>query len=626
MTSSSARRIVHRKAWLALGATVLLGAQGLTFLVVPPVAGAAGVTVAQSCSSSNIVQIGTGGLGSAIAGPIATSFGTTPFNLPIGVDATATSTVAPGGTIDYTVAITVDLQTLVSNTLTNSVIPGVVAQSPGLAPSVYLEETLTDLAIPFPLPAGTTISGSPSASGSGASASLTSGTVRVLVPSLSAGAYQAGTGTPGTTIAPKSPATVNLSFSVTTSGGAADGTIIPLNPGPATFGLRYSVGLLALASTGGITATQTCTTNSALVLASTSIAAGGTSSTSSSSSSSSSSSTSSSSTSSSSSSTSTSTTSTTTSTSTTSTTAPPATDPGTIFVECVASDVSEVPGGNPAVSPPVVEGVKNTPYRFPVPWSSTVTPGAAGSATYSATLNYDFQALNNDTLVNNVAPAASAQIPGLGDTAFLEQDYTNLAFVFPLPAGATLNGAPTVTGTGAGSAVAVASGTGTVTVTIPSVKVGSYQPLSVATPQRPPVAPFAVTVDFELDGVTGAPVAIPPSTSTFGLTYVTGVALGGSGLSGGAVATQTCTISATVPPPPPPATSGTTVAPAAPDQAAEVAAANAVKPSGTLPYTGIDIGMVRLAILGLFLFDLGYLIVTATTDRTPMDVLRRRRA
>jgi hypothetical protein len=255
-----------------------------------------------------------------------------------------------------------------------------------------------------------------------------------------------------------------------------------------------------------------------------------------------------------------------------------------------------------------------------------VAPTATG-ATYEAELSFDFQAANLATLVNEVAPGASAQVPGLGDTAFLEQDLTDFTIDFPLPEGVTVSGTPTATGTGIGAGATVTAAAGKVSLVLPPIAVGSYNPGATVSPQRPPVAPFVVTLTVELDG--DQPVeALVPTAGTFDLKYVTGVTLGES-LSGGATAVQTCVLSATAPPPVAP---GPTTVPPAPADPADPAAAptsapapaGAVTPTGALPYTGVDVGTLRLVILALLLIDMGYLILTATTERTPMEFLRRR--
>ena len=242
----------------------------------------------------------------------------------------------------------------------------------------------------------------------------------------------------------------------------------------------------------------------------------------------------------------------------------------------------------------MVESIQNGTYTWESPWTSTVTP-KEGGGDYEAALSFDFQGANTEALVNEVAPGADAQVPGLGDTAFLEQDFTAFTIDFTVPDGVTVQGTPTVTGTGAGEGATVTTSAGKVSVTLPTISVGSYNPGATVTPQRPSVAPFIVTLTADL-GSAETPAPLEPTDNTFGLTYVTGITLGET-LSGGANATQTCVLSATATPTEPggtpaggaPADGGDPAAAAAAAAAAPTAAA-AVTPSGTLPYTGIRHG------------------------------------
>ncbi len=95
---------------------------------------------------------------------MATALGTTPEALSLPGDATGTATVAPGGNIDYQLQLDVNLDTLASDVLTNTIVPLIAnppQSHPVLAASAALNLRITDLTASIPIPTETVLVGTP---------------------------------------------------------------------------------------------------------------------------------------------------------------------------------------------------------------------------------------------------------------------------------------------------------------------------------------------------------------------------------------------------------------------------------------------------------------------------------
>ncbi len=247
-------------------ATALL-ASGLAVAAAPP-AGAVPVDIVQTCSASNVVPLvgGNALINTAVAGQLSTA----PFVLTLPTDVVATASVAPGGTIDYQVPLSIDLQAVATGVLATSVVPSIEAQAPGASATAYLEIGVSSFTTDIPVPTGTALSGTPTASSSpGGSPAVSASAINAnssvrgsMAGPIVTGAYKASPPPGALPARPPFTATVNFSANATT---AAPGSIVNLRPGPAAFNLEFKVGVASGTLVGGATAAMSCVATNTIV-------------------------------------------------------------------------------------------------------------------------------------------------------------------------------------------------------------------------------------------------------------------------------------------------------------------------------------------------------------------------
>ena len=164
-------------------------------------------------------------------------------------DVTAPATLAPGGgSLTYDASFTLDLEAL-AGAARQLAIPQLADSLGGtpedIEPGFGLELNLTDLALRFPAPAGTTFTGTPTAevTGTGApsvAASIVDNSLLLEFGEIEAGAYGALVGEEFQ-LPPFGP--ITISFSVTTTVPAGTSGPIQLKAGPADVVLALGFGL-----------------------------------------------------------------------------------------------------------------------------------------------------------------------------------------------------------------------------------------------------------------------------------------------------------------------------------------------------------------------------------------------
>ena len=276
----------------ALGAVAgaVLTAGAVLFTLPNGGAGAAPITVASSCLATGaLTQHGS----TTVSKPVADALTSTPINLSFPGDATATTTIAPGGIIDYHVVLTVNIQQLALDTLNNTIKPAIYngavgsgltpAQAASLRDSAALNLRITGLNGTIPIPNLSAYTGVPtavvSAGGPSVGVAFGAGGLTYTLGTIVANAKQA-TSVTTTTVASTPSFTVTLDFQAQAT-GAVSGDTITLHPGPLGFnftgptsavgGINVSVNFFGELA-GGVDGAEACTATDS-VLASTAVAA-----------------------------------------------------------------------------------------------------------------------------------------------------------------------------------------------------------------------------------------------------------------------------------------------------------------------------------------------------------------
>lgn len=186
-----------------------------------------------------------------ISDPTATEVARVPTALALPTTVAAPPSIPPGGTVDYTATIDVDLAEFTQRTLADRVRPLVEAgYGPELADTAWLAVTFEHLAIPFPLPAGTRASGPPTITSSGPLASAAWAADGIVIDVAAFGEDSR---------APQPAFELEVSWSVTVD-EASPPAEVTLHPGALTFELTLDVGVVLgdLPLTGGIAASWDC--------------------------------------------------------------------------------------------------------------------------------------------------------------------------------------------------------------------------------------------------------------------------------------------------------------------------------------------------------------------------------
>ena len=243
------------------GLAVLAAAVPASLMALQTQSGAAPVTINESCTAGTLTPFGN----TAVSGPATTQVGGSPLALSIPGDITATATVLPGGTVHITGTMNIDIQAKANDILINQVKPGIKASQPGLEGTAYLNLTLQNLTTHFPVPANTSVSGTPTVTSTGPAASVaaTATDLAVTLGTIRAGSYQVGgvqNSTTSTTLPTLAPFSVTLNTDGLVAPGVAPGTVIVLNPGAITFDLTLEIGVYFFGSliSGGVSGPENC--------------------------------------------------------------------------------------------------------------------------------------------------------------------------------------------------------------------------------------------------------------------------------------------------------------------------------------------------------------------------------
>lgn len=260
MTTRGGRRFRARRARangsrvLPTGAVtvVVVLAAVLAGLVVPSPSTAAGtITLGADCAVAGAVtEFGT----KLISAPMAQQITGSPLAVTVPAEITATPAINPGGTIDTTAVMHLDLSGLADDLLQNRVKPAIVAAGyPQLASSAWVTLSLDTTAATFALPAGTTPTGTPTATASGVSAT----------PAFSPGHVGVTLGTVSVdTRTSQPPIDITLSWSEVDGGAPAPRTVDLAAPA-LSFSSTTTIGLIFFGApiTGGVINPWSCTPN-----------------------------------------------------------------------------------------------------------------------------------------------------------------------------------------------------------------------------------------------------------------------------------------------------------------------------------------------------------------------------
>lgn len=249
----------HRRSRLTAALATFTALMAITSLMVLP-SGATTQVIDERCSPTDKLELWASPL---ITGALATSLDSDPLHLRFPVTATASPFVDPaGGVIDYDVTIDLDLQTITDRMLTDRMAPlirGLLTDWGFTQPmfdeaaaSSYVNLRFQQLRWVVPLPAGTTLEGTPSVVGTGGlqfTATPGSGGVEVALVFPSGGVAAGSYGTPAngasttTTLPTLGTETATAHFSVRTPPGLPDGSSVDLGPVSLTLYLDVEPGL-----------------------------------------------------------------------------------------------------------------------------------------------------------------------------------------------------------------------------------------------------------------------------------------------------------------------------------------------------------------------------------------------